>query len=159
MQAQSDDAASLAGLLHELAVAMSALDSRIARRLGLSPTEYVAMKHVMAGASVGEPIGPARLARLLGMSTGSVTALVDRLEGAGHVRRVRHDADRRRVVLTASPATVRRVGRELTPLAADVTELGGTFDTAERAVIHRFLADLTTRYAAHAEPAPARGRR
>jgi DNA-binding MarR family transcriptional regulator len=138
----------IAAELHRLAVATAALDSVIARRLGVSPTEYVALKHVMAEDG---RIGPGRLARLLGMTPGSATVLVDRLEAAGHVRRVRHDADRRRVVLRTSAATERRVTRALAPLVAEVGELGAALDAAERAAVHRFLGALADRYAAHAE--------
>jgi DNA-binding MarR family transcriptional regulator len=139
--------------LHRLAVATAAVDSLIAHRLGVSSTEYVALKHVLAAA---EPIGPGRLARLLGMTSGSATALVDRLEAEGHLVRVRHGQDRRRVVLQASPATVSSVTRELAPLVADVTELSSSFDGAQLTAIHRFLALLATRYADHAaDPDPA----
>jgi DNA-binding MarR family transcriptional regulator len=143
-----DESGDIAVQLHRLAVATAAVDSLIARRLGVSPTEYVALKHVMAAS---EPIGPVRLARLLGMTSGSATALVDRLEADGHVVRVKHEQDRRRVVLQASPATLRGVTRELAPLAAEVNELSSTFDHAERAAVQRFLALLATRYADHAD--------
>ena len=144
----------IAEQLHRLAAATAAVDSLIAQRIGLSSTEYVALKHVLAAA---EPIGPGRLARLLGITSGSATALVDRLESDGHVIRVRHGQDRRRVVLQASPATVRAVTRELAPLVTEVTAVSSSFGDAELVAIHRFLSLLVTRYAGHAAGSQAAG--
>ncbi len=45
------------------------------------------------GASAGE------IARLSGLTTGAVTAVIDRLEKAGYARRVGDPADRRRVLV------------------------------------------------------------
>lgn len=50
------------------------------------------------------------LAEESGLTTGAVTALVDRLERAGYLRRVRDTADRRKVFI------------ELTPLMTSITE-------------------------------------
>ena len=48
---------------------------------------------------VGDPITPGRLGEQLNLSSGSVTALIDRLERAGHIRRDRDTVDRRKVLL------------------------------------------------------------
>lgn len=50
------------------------------------------------------PAGVGELGAWLGLSSGSVTALVDRLERAGHVERVRDHPDRRRVSLRVTDA-------------------------------------------------------
>ncbi|TDC64093.1 MarR family transcriptional regulator [Actinomadura sp. GC306] len=46
------------------------------------------------------PQTPGRLARLMGITTGgAITAVIDRLEKAGYVRRTRDPDDRRRVIV------------------------------------------------------------
>ena len=50
-----------------------------------------------------EPMTPSGLRRHLGLTSGAVTACVDRLERAGHIRRVRESADRRVVHLRYEP--------------------------------------------------------
>ena len=50
------------------------------------------------------PIGAAALAEHLGMSRPATTALVDRLERQGMLERVRDPDDRRRVVISSTPA-------------------------------------------------------
>jgi DNA-binding MarR family transcriptional regulator len=60
----------------------------------------------VGSASAGE------LARQLGLTTGAVTAMVDRLERAGYVQRVADPEDRRRVLVEATPHA-RAMGWEL----------------------------------------------
>jgi DNA-binding MarR family transcriptional regulator len=61
------------------------------------------------------PLSPGELARLSGLSTGTVTGVVDRLERAGLVQRTRHASDRRKVVVSLDAD---RIERELGPLYA-----------------------------------------
>jgi DNA-binding MarR family transcriptional regulator len=59
------------------------------------------------------PMTPGQLARLTGLSTGTVTGVIDRLERAGYVERTRHDSDRRKVIVSLNND---RIERELRPL-------------------------------------------
>ena len=45
------------------------------------------------------PITAGELSKITGMATGSITALIDRLEKAGYVRRQNDPSDRRRVII------------------------------------------------------------
>jgi DNA-binding MarR family transcriptional regulator len=136
----------LAWALHRLAVAGAAFDSALARRLGVSPTAYVALKHVM---SADTSMGPVELGRLLGMSSGSATALVDRLHASGHLERIPHPRDRRRLLLRSTPWARQRVLAELEPLADEIVELGRTFTAAERHAIVRFLTGAAALHRTH----------
>ena len=59
-----------------------------------------------------------RLAEESGLTTGAVTAMIDRLERAGHVRRVRDEEDRRRVLVEVTPRTRRAAEKLYEPLSA-----------------------------------------
>lgn len=65
-----------------------------------------------------DPLGPVELGHRLGMRSASATELVDRLEASGHVRRVRHPRDRRRVILEVTDTGRDAVLAELGPLLA-----------------------------------------
>lgn len=69
--------------------------SAVSERLGLNATDHKALDLLSrAGAlTAGE------LAELVGLTTGAVTGMVDRLEQAGYVRRVRDPNDRRKVII------------------------------------------------------------
>jgi DNA-binding MarR family transcriptional regulator len=85
------------------------------------------------------PLGPAELSARLGISTGSGSELVDRLEQAGHLQRQRDTRDRRRVALHASPAAVQSVLGELAPLFAALDALEEDFTPQEQATVIRYL--------------------
>ncbi|WP_449351413.1 MMPL family transporter [Streptomyces shaanxiensis] len=57
---------------------------------GLHATDIQALAAIM---DADEPMTPSGLRRHLGLTSGAVTACVDRLERAGHIRRVRESAD------------------------------------------------------------------
>lgn len=79
-----------------LSNATIAFHEAVAERLGLHITDHKAL-----GILFDEgPMPAGRLGELIGLTTGSVTAMVDRLERAGYVRRERDPFDRRKVVVT-----------------------------------------------------------
>ncbi|GGU96791.1 hypothetical protein GCM10010182_11020 [Actinomadura cremea] len=69
------------------------------------------------------PQTPGSLAKLMGITTGgAITAVIDRLEKSGHVRRTRDPDDRRRVIVELVPGAAERVGRYFEPVARQVHE-------------------------------------
>jgi hypothetical protein len=56
---------------------------------------------------------PGRLGVALGLTTGSVTAMLDRLEALGYVTRSRDPADRRKVIVRATAQATQRVWVEI----------------------------------------------
>ncbi|GII79961.1 hypothetical protein Sru01_49430 [Sphaerisporangium rufum] len=123
-------------MLHELAVATAQVDLRIREKLGLNSTDYQAIKHLIVDR---DPIGPVGLGRLLGISSGSATSLVDRLQRDGHVERRPHPADRRRQTLAVTERTAAAIAAELRPLADALVSLELSFGPEERQAIRRFL--------------------
>ncbi|MFF4353744.1 MarR family winged helix-turn-helix transcriptional regulator [Streptomyces sp. NPDC001530] len=57
------------------------------------------------------PVTTGRIAELTGLTTGSATRLVDRLEKAGYVVRERDAVDRRRVLVATVPEKIVEFGR------------------------------------------------
>jgi len=87
----------------------------LAERMGL-PYNDVRALSILAEAK--DVLGPVELGHRLGMRSASATELVDRLEGTGYVRRVRHPRDRRRVILEMTETGWHAVMAELGPLLA-----------------------------------------
>jgi DNA-binding MarR family transcriptional regulator len=107
----------------------------IADRLGLNVTDHKCMDLLlMTGArTAGE------LAEMTGLTTGAITAVVDRLEKAGFVRREDDLHDRRRVIVQAVPKRCRDIERLFEPFAATFEELGGRYNDEELVVILDFM--------------------
>lgn len=103
------------------------------------------MEHLISSG----PLGPTELARRLNLTPPAVTAVVDRLEELGHATRVQNSADRRAVVVTAAPASVRRVMSFLLPMIGDIDATLDGFDVEQQAVIAEYLERVVAAYRTH----------
>ncbi|MET9403226.1 MarR family winged helix-turn-helix transcriptional regulator [Kitasatospora sp. NPDC002965] len=137
----------LGRLLQDLASEMNLLGHGFAAASGLHTTDVQALLAVMRAAPGpgGDPGGitPGRLGEELGLSSGAVTAVLDRLERAGHVRRTRDAADRRLVVVHYLPGAGRMAAEWFAPVARRTEEVRGEFTPDELAAVARFLGRIT----------------
>ena len=93
----------------------------VAIRLGLSESDIDALELLIdTGAATA-----GKLSEVMGMTTGAVTRVIDRLEQAGYVRRTADPADRRRVIVEVVPERVATVQSLLESLErASAEEVG-----------------------------------
>ncbi len=85
------------------------------------------------------PLGSVELGnRLGGMRSASATALVDRLEAAGHVER-RHPSDRRRLVVVPTERADEASYEAFAPLDAELMAAADDLTDEERAAVARYL--------------------
>jgi DNA-binding MarR family transcriptional regulator len=77
------------------------------------------------------------------MRSASATALVDRLEEAGHVERIRDPADRRRVTVVPTPHAREEAGAAVGPLLAGFEAAAEGLTPAERTVVVGYLEQVT----------------
>jgi DNA-binding transcriptional ArsR family regulator len=74
---------------------MHLMSQAAAERIGVNPTDLNCLNIL----SLGGRLTAGQLAKHTGLTTASITGVVDRLEEAGYVRRERDPSDRRRVVI------------------------------------------------------------
>src|SRR5690348_15675562 len=103
----SSDRGPRAGVINDLISALRTMSDRdvvlsqaMADRLGVHLTDLKALSFLRWQK---EPVTAGKLAEQTGLTSGAVTAVVDRLERAGFVRRAKHPTDRRVVVLEPVP--------------------------------------------------------
>jgi DNA-binding MarR family transcriptional regulator len=110
----------------------------VAVRFGLSESDVEALELLIDAGSATA----GKLSDLMGLTTGAVTRVIDRLEQAGYVRRVPDPADRRRVIVEVVPEKV--AGIEAT--IGRVDEKGASeishYSDADLAVINDFLTRM-----------------
>ena len=126
-------------LLRAVAVELGLHSARFANRNGMHPTDVRALIALMDARRAGQEMTAGRLGTALGLNSAGTTALVDRLERAGHVRRVRGATDRRKVVIEVDERAVELGQAFFGPLIGQVVELLHGYDDRERAAIHGFL--------------------
>jgi DNA-binding MarR family transcriptional regulator len=131
------DAVLVAG--RSLGNSSSMLLAACADRLGLHSTDWGCV--LLLNEALPAPLTAGQLAELTGLTTGAVTGVLDRLEGAGFVSRARDPGDRRRVVVHLVPESMARVGPMFEGLISDLRALHGDYSDEELAV----FADILTR--------------
>ena len=139
-------------LLRRLTVEVDAVGSRFADLHGLGRTDVRALVAIMDAARSGQALTAGALGAAVELSSASVTALVDRLERAGHVQRVRDPADRRRVVLHMTDSAMRAGGEFFGGLQRDLVAAMGSYTDEELAVVQRFLTEMTDVVVRHQRP-------
>ncbi|MEU3464019.1 MarR family transcriptional regulator [Streptomyces sp. NPDC006733] len=90
---------------------------RFAAWLGLHSTDATAVLEIAAAEERGTPLSPARLSERISLSTGATTALLNRLEAAGHITRTREHSDRRVITLHSGAHIQERADEFFGPLS------------------------------------------
>lgn len=116
---------------------------------GLNPTDLQALIAVMDAELLGDPITPGRLGERLNLSSGSVTALIDRLERAGHIRRDRDTVDRRKVLLHYADQGAALAMQFFRPLGARTDVVMARFSEDELEIVQRFIAEMSESLRGH----------
>lgn len=129
-------------LLRAVTVELGLHSARFANRNGMHPTDVRALIALMDASRAGEEMTAGRLGAVLGLNSAGTTALVDRLERVGHVRRVRGEADRRRVVIEVDAKAVELGWAFFGPLIGRSVELLRGYDERELAAIRGFLEGI-----------------
>ena len=124
----------------------------LCRHVGVSRSDYDALEALDEHGS----LTPGELGTLLTLTSGSVTALIDRLEKLGWASRNRYPDDRRKVIVTLTQKAWQIGQDELRPYLEAVDTAARQLNIDERAVVVAFLDDLIDNVA-HA-PRPQAGR-
>ena len=128
--------------------AQSVVTSQIvASRFGLHTTdlEVLDLIYLRNQATAGE------LAMATGLTTGSVTALIDRLEKAGYVERHADATDRRKVIVRICHEAIEPIKAVYAPIQVRMFKLWSSFGARDLEVIADFLSRSTALAVACAE--------
>lgn len=90
-----------------------AMRRRTREAMSMGENDLLVLRYLLRAQQRGERVSPGELARYLGVSTASMTAMVDRLEKSGHVRRERHEKDRRSIWVVPTVDSDEEVRRTL----------------------------------------------
>jgi DNA-binding MarR family transcriptional regulator len=118
-----------------------------ARRHRLGRSDLNAIMWISTGQQSGRPMTAGELAGRLGLGPPATTALVDRLEAAGHVRRTRDPQDRRKVTIVMQPPALEVASEFFVPLGRLMNRaLEGTSPEEMRqatAIVRRLITAVT----------------
>jgi DNA-binding MarR family transcriptional regulator len=151
----TDDAssrASLRALIHRLELAGNYQRAARSRQLRTQQIEILALEQI---ATLGS-LSPGHLADRLGLTSGGVTALTQRLANAGLIARKPHPRDGRMRVLVATPEGLDYVRHHMKPVLEPAEQAVSWLSEPDRAIVGRFLELLVSlkEKGAAATPAP-----
>lgn len=130
------------GLLRAVLQLSEEFEAALARELTVNRTDLDAMQRlIMYG-----PQSPTELARGLDISSAAVTTVIDRLTALGHASRMPNPADRRRLIVVPSEASVARAVAALMPMISGIDRVIHEFDPDEQAVITDYLRRVVDAY-------------
>ncbi|MFG2652904.1 MarR family winged helix-turn-helix transcriptional regulator [Streptomyces sp. NPDC048436] len=115
---------------------------RFATWLGLHSTDAAALVEILYAEDKGTPLSPARLSERVSLSSGATTALLNRLEAAGHIVRTREHTDRRIVTLRSSPHVKPRAEEFFGPYATRMTAEMSQYTPEQLQHFENFIAHL-----------------
>jgi DNA-binding MarR family transcriptional regulator len=110
-------------------------DSTVIERAGVNRTDWRCLDIL----GTRGPMTAGELADAVRLTTGAVTGVLDRLEAAGLVRRIRDTQDRRKVIVEVTDELDRVGAPVYGPLIADAAEAHAVFDAEELELITRFI--------------------
>jgi DNA-binding transcriptional ArsR family regulator len=118
---------------------MQLLGQVSAERIGINVTDLNCLNIV----ALAGPMTAGELARATGLTTASITGVLDRLEDGGFVRRERDPKDRRRVIVTLNPGPgLREIGPTFGPLVRAWRDAAAGYSDEEL----RLLLDFQQRF-------------
>jgi DNA-binding MarR family transcriptional regulator len=122
-------------------------DQAVADHLGMNRTDMrcVDLIDQADGMTAGE------LARAAGLTSGAVTAVIDRLERAGLARRVADPSDRRRVRVEATPELWERTSALMVPFLDESSKIVDDYSTEELERFTEFLERVIEVQGRHTE--------
>jgi len=124
--------------VRHLDLMMAQMHLEMSESLGMSAGELLALAYL----SVDGPLGPTELTHRLHITTGAMTAMLDRLAERDYVVRAPHATDRRRIMVTLTKSGRDRIFTQVHGMANEVVAISEELPANDRAVIGRYIARL-----------------
>lgn len=133
----------LMALLRQFTVETDRYVEAASDRDSLYRTDLHALGIMMGAARAGLTVTPGLLREELNLSSPATTALVDRLDSAGHVTRRRSDVDRRQVHLEMTDKARATGAMLFAPLARHISGVFDAYTEDQLALLRDMMAKVT----------------
>ncbi|GLY02317.1 winged helix-turn-helix domain-containing protein [Actinoplanes sp. NBRC 101535] len=120
------------------------LGRQLGTRMGLHTTDAAALVEILSAQDQGTPLTQVGLSHRIGLTPGATSALLNRLENAGHVTRTRDTTDRRAVTLRSTDGVEATVDAFFAPLVDRLGTMMSRYPPELLAQVEHFLTDVCT---------------
>ncbi len=115
-----------------------------ARQNDLTHGDFHALLHIMVAETAEAPLTPAQLSQRLDVSAAAITYLVDRMIGAGHIRREPDPEDRRKWLLRYEHSGMAMAQEFFGPLGTHLHSAIAELQDSDLQTAHRVFAAMIT---------------
>jgi DNA-binding MarR family transcriptional regulator len=115
-------------------------NQKVADKIGLHLTDMQCLNLL----ELLGPTTPGKLAEFMGLSTGGVTVMLDRLEKAGFIKRAANPADRRSILVRINVGKMRKIQPSYAKLNRQMEIFLAETPQAELESVVRFLGRMNT---------------
>lgn len=140
---EGDGATGILNALRDYTTSEAAMRRRTRESMGMGANDLLALRFLFQDKRAGRVSRPRDLARRLGITSASVTTLVDRLIASGHVQREQDPNDRRSIILQPTPDADREVRHTLGGMHKRMRSAAGGMTAADTAIVVGFLRRMT----------------
>ncbi|MBX0299289.1 MarR family transcriptional regulator [Cryobacterium sp. 1639] len=137
-------AAEVIATLLDYRLAEEAMRRRTRDSMRMGTMDLAALRFLIKAQGEQRIVSGRNLADHLGMTSASVTALLDRLTASGHVQRTPHPTNRRSNMITATPGSDEEVRQTLGAMHGRMIDAARALSPADAALIQQFLESMTT---------------
>ncbi len=141
-EARAPRATSVLEALRLYQAAETAMRRRTRESMSMGENELLVVRQLLRARSRGDSVKPVDITRYLGVSSASTTAILDRLEKGGYVRRVPHPTDRRSVHIEATDRSDDEVRSTLTAMHDRMHEVAASLTPEATAAVIDFLSRM-----------------
>ena len=126
--------------LREYRASETAMRRRTRNSMAMGETDLLALRYLLEAETAGQEVRPKELAARLGMTSASMTALVDRMATSGYITRQPHPSDRRAIILRPTRGADEEVRHALGKMHGRMIEVAESLSDEEaKAVLHFLL--------------------
>jgi MarR family transcriptional regulator, organic hydroperoxide resistance regulator len=131
--------------------AFNELGREFSAHVGAHSSDAAALVQISSAEDRGAPLTQAQLSRRIGLTPAATSALLNRLERAGHVRRHRDQRDRRVVTLRSTEAMHEQVHAFFREVSLDLDRTAERFPPEIVAACADLVAAMTATLESHLE--------
>lgn len=130
--------------LRDYRASEAAMRRRTRSSMGMGETDLLALRYLLQAQQSGKPgLGSKELGARLGISSASMTTLIDRLSKSGHVERRPHPTDRRALIVAATGASNEEVRETLGAMHQRMMAAAATLSPQEALTVIEFLRRMS----------------
>ena len=128
--------------LREYRASETAMRRRTRTSMAMGETDLLALRYLLEAETAGQEVRPKELAARLGMTSASMTALVDRIASSGYITREPHPSDRRAIILRPTRGADEEVRHTLGNMHGRMIEIAESLTPVETRAVLDFLVRM-----------------